>query len=246
MNHFQRYFLLFLIVFKTTLPTFSQSADTSFRKITIKQLAIPTALVAGGLIVKSLDFRQNQLDWHDNHFKNFHTKADDFLQYTPELAVLGLDWLGIKSKHNFNDRLGVLVLGGAMMFVSTTGLKRSTKVWRPDNSNDESFPSGHTANAFFGAAIVAEEYNDESVWYGIGAYTVATATGTLRVLNNKHWVSDVLVGAGIGMLSAKAAYAIYPWLKEKLIKKHTSSQQKISFSPMYDGRTMGGNLVIGF
>jgi membrane-associated phospholipid phosphatase len=62
------------------------------------------------------------------------------------------------------------------------------------------------------------QYGDQSVWYTIGGYTVATATGTFRMLNNRHWLSDVLVGAGIGILSAKASYIIYPWIKNRLLK----------------------------
>jgi len=40
----------------------------------------------------------------------------------------------------------------------------------------------------------------------VGGYTIATLTGFMRVLNNRHWISDVLVGAGIGILSADLGY----------------------------------------
>ena len=39
-----------------------------------------------------------------------------------------------------------------------------------------------------------------SPWYAVGGYAVATFTGVMRVLNNRHWISDVLSGAGIGIL----------------------------------------------
>ena len=45
-----------------------------------------------------------------------------------------------------------------------------------------------------------------SPWYSIGAYTAATLTGLSRQMNNKHWLSDVLVGAGIGILSTEVGY----------------------------------------
>ena len=69
-----------------------------------------------------------------------------------------------------------------------------------------SFPSGHTATAFMGATLLAHEYGHKSVWIPIAGYSVATATGVLRILNNKHYASDVLVGAAIGIVSAELAY----------------------------------------
>jgi membrane-associated phospholipid phosphatase len=47
---------------------------------------------------------------------------------------------------------------------------------------------------------------DKSQWYGIGAYTIATGVGALRMINTKHWQSDVVAGAGFGILSAHMAY----------------------------------------
>ena len=130
------------------------------------------------------------------------------------------------------------------MLGTVNALKYTTDEIRPDNSSANSFPSGHTANAFFGATVLAEEYKDQSIIYPIVGYTVATATGVLRILNNRHWASDVLVGAGIGILSAKAAYVVYPWLKEKIGGKHVP--KNVVFVPVYDGVMTGGSLIVGF
>jgi membrane-associated phospholipid phosphatase len=73
----------------------------------------------------------------------------------------------------------------------------------------QSLPSGHTAQAFVAASIVHKEYRSKSVWYGVGAYTIATGVAAFRMLNNKHWQSDVIVGAGIGLLSVHIAYATH-------------------------------------
>lgn len=131
-----------------------------------------------------------------------------------------------------------------IVFGIVYALKLTTNEIRSDNSNANSFPSGHTANAFFGATILAEEYKNQSILYPISGYTVATATGVFRILNNKHWASDVLIGAGFGILSAKVAYVIYPWLKEKIGVKNIP--KNVVFLPVYDGVTAGGSLVIGF
>lgn len=77
---------------------------------------------------------------------------------------------------------------------------------RPDGSSRTSFPSGHTATAFMTATMLRHEYGHLSPWIGIGGYTVATGTGLMRMANNKHWLSDVLTGAGIGILSTEVGY----------------------------------------
>lgn len=56
------------------------------------------------------------------------------------------------------------------------------------------------------ATMLHKEYGHRSPWYSIGAYTVATVTGVTRQLNNRHWMSDVMVGAGIGILATEFGY----------------------------------------
>ena len=80
---------------------------------------------------------------------------------------------------------------------------------RPDGSQANSWPSGHTATAFVGATLLHKEYGlTRSPWFSVAGYGVATATGVMRVLNNRHWVSDVMSGAGIGIMSTELGYAI--------------------------------------
>ncbi len=61
----------------------------------------------------------------------------------------------------------------------------------------DAFPGGHTITAFSLATVVAMQYR-KSVWVPIVAYSVATGVGLSRVTENKHWLSDVLVGAVLG------------------------------------------------
>ncbi len=62
-----------------------------------------------------------------------------------------------------------------------------------------SFPSGHAATAFSLATVLAMQYGD-TVWVPVLSYTVATGVALSRVTENKHWLSDVLVGGVLGQL----------------------------------------------
>ena len=135
-----------------------------------------------------------------------HTHVDDFLQFAPYFELGGVLLAGVESR---NDRVNlalVILKSEAIMLSSVYIVKTLTQIERPDGSNNLSFPSGHTAQAFLAASIVHTELRDKSPWYGIGAYTIATSVGVLRMVNDKHWQSDVVAGAGFGILSAHLAY----------------------------------------
>jgi hypothetical protein len=149
----------------------------------------------------------------NEHIPHFQTKVDNYLMHAPVALVYGLNLAGIKGKHDFRNRTLLLVKSEAIMFALTFSLKSLTNVQRPDDTDIESFPSGHTAQAFATATFMAKEYKDESIWYAVGAYGIATTVGVMRIMNNRHWVSDVLAGAGIGILSTNLAYLThrYKW-----------------------------------
>ena len=139
-------------------------------------------------------------------FPGFHTRVDDYLIYAPYLELGAVALAGVESR---DDRINTLILLAKteiIMAVLVTGIKYTTKILRPDSSARNAFPSGHTAQAFLAASIVHTEFRDRSQWYGIGAYTIATSVAALRMLNNRHWQSDVFAGAGIGILSAHLGY----------------------------------------
>jgi len=68
---------------------------------------------------------------------------------------------------------------------------------RPDGGS-QSFPSGHSASAFAGAAFLQRRYG---WWYGAPAYAVATFVAWSRVEAKRHWTSDVVAGGAIGIAS---------------------------------------------
>ena len=99
-----------------------------------------------------------------------------------------------------------------MAFVFNTSLKHTLDVERPYPGVYTSFPSGHTVTAFIGAEILRREYGEKYPAIAIAGYTVATGVGIMRMYNNRHWASDVLAGAGVGILSASLMYWLAPYL----------------------------------
>ena len=58
------------------------------------------------------------------------------------------------------------------------------------------------------ATMLYKEYKDLSPWVGIGAYSAATLVAIGRMMNNRHWLSDVLAGASIGIMSTEVGYLL--------------------------------------
>jgi len=200
-----------------------------------KALAAPIILfaAAGVAEINNKVFSNVEVQEERNeHFSQFRTHVDDYLQYIPIAAVYGLNASGVKGKNNFRNRTAILVKAELMMVVLTYSLKRITAVPRPDTGGPTSFPSGHTAQAFAAATFMAKEYGHKSVWYSIGAYSVATSVGVLRVMNNRHWVSDVLAGAGIGILSTNIAYLTHRY-------KWGGKKNNTMVMPSYSNKTGG-------
>lgn len=209
-----------------------------------KQLIIPSVLIGYGIIgIESdqLKLFNTEIKEEVNEDIDEKISIDDFSQYAPALSVYGLNTLGIKGKHNFKDRTIILGTSYILMSTSVVSLKSITKVERPDGSGFNSFPSGHTATAFAGAEFLWQEYKDVSIWYGISGYIIATGTGAFRIYNDKHWLTDVVAGAGIGILSTKVAYWINPWVQEKIFKSKEKNSASVIL-PFYNGKQFG----IGF
>jgi len=174
------------------------------------KFVIPVALITIGAIVNidAEEDREIQMKVASWNYKP--SKVDDYLQFAPITAAYGLGLIGVKAKHNFRDRFFVSTVSYLIMGTTVSVTKSKTHVLRPDGSNYYSFPSGHTANAFTGAHILFKEYNHVSPWISVAGYSTAALTGIMRVRNNKHWVSDVIAGAGVGMLSVELGYLMLP------------------------------------
>jgi hypothetical protein len=225
-------------------PTFQK--NLFMKNISLKSVAFqrafiaPALFIAAGLSTLDADNDDNYevQEERNRHIPTFRYHADDYLQHSPIVAVYGLNWLGVKGKNDFANRTAILIKSEMMVGILTFSLKRTTAVPRPDTKELTSFPSGHTAQAFAAATFMAKEYGHESIWYSVGAYTVATGVGAMRVMNNRHWISDVMVGAGIGILSTNLAYLTHQY---RWGTKHKGGQTAVM--PSYDGQTGMINVI---
>ena len=177
-----------------------------------KSTYIGVPLIIGGLIEKHQDTKFRKL--RNDFMPKFHRTLDNYTQFVPAAVMVGMKAAGARSRSSWGRMLLSDAFSVALMTGVVQGLKNTTNVTRPDGSDNHSFPSGHTATAFMTATMLNKEYGYKSPWIGIGAYSVATVTGLMRMANNKHWLSDVMVGAGVGIMATEFGY----WLADLICK----------------------------
>ena len=174
----------------------------------------------------------------------FKTGIDDYTQFFGPAMVVGLKLGGYEGRSDWPRLLASAGMSYALMAALVNGIKYTAKEMRPDGSTANSWPSGHTATAFVGASLLHKEYGlTRSPWWSVAGYGVATATGVMRVLNNRHWISDVMSGAGIGIMSTELGYAIGDLLfKEKGLLRNDLilESENPSFFSISMGLGLGG------
>jgi membrane-associated phospholipid phosphatase len=115
--------------------------------------------------------------------------------------------LGTYVVGRLSHRTGVAIAGADLIDaqivngVLTQGLKAVTDRARP-NGGAHAFPSGHTSATFATAEVIREHYG----WkWGVPLYAVGGYVSVSRMVDNKHWASDVIFGTAIGIVSGRAA-----------------------------------------
>lgn len=180
-------------------------SKTEHYRPTWKSYVVPSALIAAGAVAVPKGWVHDKVfaasdDIRDLRKGGPRIVEDDYLQYFPLTAAVGLGCVGIPARHGLRDRVLILATSYAALGVLTQGPKHLIREKRPEFNAYNSFPSGHTATAFMGAELVRMEYGP---WWGTGAYAVAASVGFMRVYNGWHWLNDVVAGAGVGILSAR-------------------------------------------
>jgi len=184
----------------------------------IKPLIIPASLAVSGLLVQG-KISQQLMQRVESRYPGYRTHADDYLLFAPVALSLGLGAAGVKGKHPFGEQVLLAVISGLAQGGTAFLLKGISKYPRPDGDGNDAFPSGHTSSAFAAATLLHKEYGHRSVWYSVGGFGAATSVGALRILNNRHWLADVLFGAGVGIGATEVVYMAYPWVKRKIKRK---------------------------
>lgn len=150
---------------------------------------------------------------------------DDVLQYVPIVAATTMRLAGCEGKSKAWDEYVVKAGGGMLLtFAMTATLKKVVHDRRPDGTENNAFPSGHTAAAFAGATVLCKEYGKMSPWIAVGGYAVATVTAVDRVRRNRHNWDDVAVGAALGVACTELSY----WIGGKIFPHNKNCSMCVS------------------
>lgn len=227
-------------------PEDSTVVDTSTR-FSARQLILPASLMTVGTFgvyngwFKHMkrDLKEDFADWRDGNYCHI----DDKLQYLPVVANLGLGLTGLKARHSLKERVAITATSYLALGLTVNVVKHTVREKRPDSDKRNSFPSGHTSTAFMGAELVRADYGTVP---GICAYTVASGIAVLRLYNERHWLNDVIAGAGVGILCARVGYWLLP-AERKLFgwsNKETTTVVIPTYQP--DTQTLGLALSMAF
>lgn len=201
---------------------FKQADNTSFH---FRSTYIPAAFIALGAYSNTEEtFINNEAikSERNERLPYFRTQVDDYLQYAPIIA--GYGFAVTKSPNRLWIYTKEVFVNEIIISLSVRYVKHWSKVPSIANGSYNAFPSGHTAQAFSAATLFNDNFAQGNLWLQGASYATASTVGVLRILNNKHWVSDVVAGAGFGILSAK--------LSELITKRISSNKsRKIIYIP---------------
>lgn len=227
--------LCFALALVTALPSFAVAPMTalvsqpdSLERLVAQDLRSALRVTLPTVSLGILQSLQNEdiRSLRNGYIPRFRHHFDDYLQFAPMALQLGMSFGGVKGASS--SPLQVLTadaLSSVTMLALTSAIKYTARVQRPDGSSRNSFPSGHTAMAFASAEVLNIEYGVRYPWLPYLSYTVAGVTGVGRMMNNRHWLGDVVAGAGLGVFSAHLGY----WLTGRIFgDKRYAAQQRVA------------------
>jgi membrane-associated phospholipid phosphatase len=210
-----------------------------------RSLILPAGLAVASILLNKTSTKVNlQNEILSNVEKGFQTKADEFTQYAPIAQVYIAAILKIPAKNNWKIQTKNLFFSQVFTTAVVLTLKKSFNITRPDGT-PESFPSGHTSRAFVSSQVLYQEFKDSNKLLAYSGYLFSTSTGVLRVLNNRHWVPDVLLAAGLGIGLTNLVYYINP-LKNWKMFQEKETEIGLRVIPIYNGNFAGANFSYRF
>lgn len=208
----------------------------------LKKSIVPISLIGVGLLINNSDFeRRLQTDLRNKVGNNYTFHIDDYLVLVPVAEMYIADVFGVKSKNHWFNQTKYLFISNLVSYTITGNLKTIFKKTRPDGL-PYSFPSGHATTAFTYATVLYNEFKDTSPVLAYSGYAFATTTGAFRMINNRHFLSDVLVGAGIGIIVTELVYHFEPFKKFNPFK----NSEDVSFYPQINEENYGFYLAYKF
>ncbi|MBC5837973.1 phosphatase PAP2 family protein [Flavobacterium muglaense] len=211
-----------LLLFLMITQMYGQKADSLLvsKKLSYKSFIIPAAFVASGALLLNSELNGDIQTKSGQIFgTGFRSSADDIFPFVPITQIYLGKSLGFAPKTNYRNQTVNIIVANTATVVVVEIAKRIAKRERPDLSDNMSFPSGHSAVAFTNATLLYYEYKDANFWYASSGFLFAGATAAFRIANNKHFASDVLVGAGIGTASGIIFSHLSPLKSFRVSKK---------------------------
>lgn len=199
-----------------------------------------------------------------------YARASDALALTAIGFPILVDMIGVAFIGDRNEDVGLQMLGIQAQAFAISGfltnvfkLTGRERPWALDagcsdpsvscSSNaNESFFSGHTSMAFTGAGLTCVEHQHLPL-FGSGhvggpiacasTLTMATLTGIFRIVSNQHWTTDVIAGAGVGLVSGW----LMPWLMHYRhdLTKRDHKKRQLSYLAPYGGPGVFGLSAAG-
>lgn len=235
--------LCFLLVASSLLYGQKDSTLQKTQRNLFKKGIVPLSLIASGILLSDSGFEKSlNKETRDRVGNSFDFPIDEYTRFAPIVQLYVADIVGVKAKNHWFDQTKNLAVSIILTDVITNTLKRSIYKVRPNGFNAKAFPSGHSSLTFSTAAVLYEEFGQSSPILAYSGYGFAAITGSFRMLNNKHWLSDVLAGAGIGILVTKLVYHFdylfkwNPFLKAKniaLIPRYSNGSVGLYFSKSF-------------
>jgi membrane-associated phospholipid phosphatase len=221
------------------------------------------AVATGGLAFADKPIQRQALKFRKNDSKSFGLKASNYITNTGgAYEMITLVALGSYGYIFKNEKLRTTTLLATQAFitgsVTETVLKYLTGRTRPSfyangtgrepafrgpfskASSNSSFPSGHATVAFAAATVYAMEYKS-TVWVPVLAYTAATLISASRITENKHWATDVFVGAILGYMTGR--HVVNNYHRYAKLKSPGQTKNTVSFNLQYGSGQFRPGLV---
>ena len=180
---------------------------------------MPLLFLVVGLFIQSNEpLKQQVQTWQDTGVTE---KVDDWGRYAPIPFIFLLDRVGMAARSPLPLRIATFTTAYILGDAITYRTKNATKVERPIANGHYGFPSQHTNQAFLASMMLHHEYIGSKGGGAVSAAGMfcAGGVGYLRYARDKHWSSDVLVGAAVGMMSVNMVYMFLYGLLQLLISK---------------------------